>query len=188
MATPLSHTNKANSESKKRKAKPKPMTKVWQKIKDIIVYKVFHADDPPHRVALGFALGVFVAFTPTIPLQTGTFLLLAWLLKANKAAGIPPIMSTNVATAPPVYFFQYLLGCYILQINPEDVDFYAVLSKNEPFWEYLEKVWNFMLEIFWPLWTGSLVASSLLAIISYVVVRKAVIRYRYLKKLHHQQK
>ena len=46
-----------------------PIRKIIRQIEHFIVYRILHADDTPHRLALGIALGVFVAWTPTVGLQ-----------------------------------------------------------------------------------------------------------------------
>lgn len=44
-------------------------------------HNVLHADDPPHRLALGAAIGVFVAFMPAVGFQMMINFFLAWLLR-----------------------------------------------------------------------------------------------------------
>ena len=75
-----------------------------------IYHNVLHADDPPHRLALGAAIGVFVAFTPTVGLQMMLTVSLAWLLRANKVIGLPVVWISNPATLVPIYY-----SCYVVQ-------------------------------------------------------------------------
>ena len=64
------------------------MKLLWQKVKDFVVYGVLHADDTPHRIALGVAIGIFVTFTPTLGFQMILVAVIATLLRANKFVGL----------------------------------------------------------------------------------------------------
>ena len=49
---------------------------------------LLHLDDPPWRIALALALGVFISCTPLYGVQTVLALLLATLFRLNKAATV----------------------------------------------------------------------------------------------------
>ena len=83
-----------------------------------LYHNVLHADDPPHRLALGAAIGVFVMFTPTIGFQMLISVLIAWLLKANKAIGLPVVWISNPATFIPIFYPSYLVGRVLLGWEP----------------------------------------------------------------------
>ena len=68
----------------------------------------------PHYVALGMAVGVFVAVTPTIPFHTTIALAMAFALKASKPAAVIGVWFSNPLTIPPFYFGSYKLGMLIL--------------------------------------------------------------------------
>ena len=59
-----------------------------QQLRHFVYHSLLHADDPPRPLALGMALGMFVAFTPTFGIQMVLAGFLCWLLRANKAVGI----------------------------------------------------------------------------------------------------
>ena len=50
------------------------------------IRSLFRLNDTPHRLASAFALGVFIAFSPTIGLHTISCLLLAWVFRLSKLA------------------------------------------------------------------------------------------------------
>ena len=62
---------------------------VWKRMASFFVHRVLHVPDTPHRIALGVAIGIFVAWTPTIRFQMVLTVVLAWLLGANKSVGVP---------------------------------------------------------------------------------------------------
>ncbi len=69
----------------------------------------------PHYVALGMAIGVFVAITPTIPFHTILAIGLAFLLKASKPAAILGVWVSNPFTVVFLYFACYKAGHLFLE-------------------------------------------------------------------------
>ena len=49
-----------------------------------IIHRILNTKGSPHRIALGAAIGTFVAMTPTLGLQTILSTILALVLRANK--------------------------------------------------------------------------------------------------------
>ena len=66
----------------------------------------------PRAIAGGFALGVFIAFTPTIGFQILLVILLTTLFNLNRPAGILSVWITNAATMAPIYTFNYWIGSF----------------------------------------------------------------------------
>ena len=146
--------------------------------KRFIVHDILQADDSPHRLALGAAVGFFVAFTPTMPFQMLLTIGIAWLVGANKTVGLPVVWLTNPATFVPIYFPQYLLGSWIMGRSVQDVNFGTLINTEGDMFAYAGRVWDFTLEVFEPLWIGSLIVALTFAICSYCLTRQAIISYR----------
>jgi len=91
-----------------------PIRKTIKRFERFLVYRILHADDTPHRLALGIALGIFVAWTPTIGLQMVLVLLLASLVRANGRVGVPLVWISNPLTMVFIYYPNYLVGRYLL--------------------------------------------------------------------------
>lgn len=68
----------------------------------------------PHYVALGMAIGVFVALTPTIPLHMVIAIGLALVLRASKPAALIGVWFSNPLTIAPFYYGSYKLGMLML--------------------------------------------------------------------------
>ena len=79
-----------------------------------LMRSVLHADDPPDRLALGAAIGMFVAFTPTFGFQMALAVFIAWLLRANKTIGLPIVWISNPGTMALTYYGCYTVGCWLL--------------------------------------------------------------------------
>lgn len=66
-------------------------------------------------MAAGLVLGLFIAFTPTIPFQTLPAATAACLWKANLPATVIGVWVTNPLTALPIYLTANRLGRHLLQ-------------------------------------------------------------------------
>ena len=86
------------------------MSDIWRRTRRFLIVKVLHANDTPHRIALGIAIGVFIGLTPTVGLQMIIALALATALRANKVVCIPMVWITNPVTLVPIYLVCFRVG------------------------------------------------------------------------------
>lgn len=152
----------------------------WRRWYDFVVRSVLRLNDHPHRIALGLAVGVFVAFTPTIGLQMPICVALAWVLGANKVVGLPVVWISNPATFVPIYYPSYLLGCQIAKCPSVDRAWFASLSPapDDSTVDILGTLGSRFIDIALPLWIGCLAVATVLAIVTYVVSFFAIRMYR----------
>lgn len=154
------------------------------------LHSIFKTDDPPHRLALGVAIGVFVTFMPTIGFQMVMVVALAWLFGANKLAGLPVTWISNPATLVPIYYPAYRLGKWILGGPPVKMQWWKELAKPpDSALEAVRFYWGRMLEIIEPLTVGCLLIATPIAGVAYVLTYQAIDRYRAIRakrkaKLH----
>jgi len=160
-----------------------------KQIETFIVQRILHIDDTPHRLALGLAVGIFIAWTPTIGFQMVLVVLLATLCKANKVVGIPLVWISNPFTLPLVYYPNYLVGRYLLGLfnaqtttNYESQQIRDLMSNlhnmrfyEMPFWNELGRL---LLDIGMDLWLGCVVVGLFLGLIVYIVSYKFIVWYR----------
>ncbi len=64
--------------------------------------QVLHLQESPHRTALAFALGVFIAFSPTYGLHTVSAIFCAWAFRLNYAALLLGNFINNPWTTVPI--------------------------------------------------------------------------------------
>ncbi|MCF8070226.1 MAG: DUF2062 domain-containing protein [Desulfobacterales bacterium] len=76
----------------------------------VYIKKVKKLQGDPHYVAMGMAVGVFVAITPTIPLHTVIAIALAIVLKCSKPAAALGVWFSNPLTIPPLYYASLKAG------------------------------------------------------------------------------
>lgn len=157
-----------------------PFRRGWAKVKKWIIH-LLHLDDSAHRIALGVAIGMFVAVTPTWGIQMLLVVGLAWLCRANKVAGIPLVWVTNPATNVPIYSFCYIVGRALVG-GPglEEVkQALALISMGDLGWGALAKGWaNLMWHAAAPLWVGTCVVGAVCGAITYVIMYCLITFYR----------
>ena len=81
-----------------------PFRRMWRAIVSL------HGE--PEDIALGAAIGVFIAFTPTVGFQMILGAFVATVFRANRPAAMIPAWITNPVTIPPIYAFTYWLGSF----------------------------------------------------------------------------
>jgi uncharacterized protein (DUF2062 family) len=107
-----------------------------------------------------FAVGLFIAYLP-LPFQMLYAASLAIVVRVNLPLSVALVWITNPITIPPMFYFSYRLGAWLLRVEAIDLEFQMDLQ--------------FMLaeigEIWWPLMLGSLICGTALAAASYVTIR-----------------
>jgi hypothetical protein len=134
----------------------------------------------PHAIALGFAIGVFVALTPTVGIQMVLGATIAHIFRANRVVAAGLAWITNPLTIVPIYYFNYRVGLVFL---PGDE------SRGKAFIEALSDIsfldphsiatgFRLMAQEFagiaGVLWLGSLIVAVICGVISYPIVRRIV--------------
>ena len=135
------------------------------------IRSIFRLNDTPHKLASAFALGVFIAFSPTLGLHTITCLLLAWVFRLSKLVVITAAFINNPWTIVPMYGFCLWLGMKITgagRVMPH-------IAWNELSWTNAYLV---LKPYLWPFIAGTLLVGIIAALLSYGVVYWAVLRYR----------
>jgi uncharacterized protein (DUF2062 family) len=145
---------------------------------------IFQIKEPPHRIALSFAMGVFMGMSPLIGFHYIGGVLLAMLFRLNKLVAIIGISINNPWTIVPISTFCVWVGAKLLgikQVLPE-VDWGSIsLSSIVMQFTSLENLTNLIKEL-WPLlaafFAGSFLICTIAAIVSYFIMLELVSRYR----------
>ncbi len=83
----------------------------------IFVGELWRIDE--RAISGGIALGLFIAFTPTVPLQMLLTAAFAILLRVNLPAALAACWVTNPITAVPIYALSFSLGRTIVGGMPD---------------------------------------------------------------------
>ncbi len=139
---------------------------------DRLIRPILVLRDSPHSLALGLALGLWVALTPTVGIQMPIVVVIGTVIGANRLAGIAMCWISNPITFVPMYYGYYLLGLVILG---RDGKSYGQIEKEVSMtadlgnWELIK----YFFDVFGaPLWIGSLVIATVLAVPCYPLARR----------------
>lgn len=113
-----------------------------------------------HCVSRAVAIGLFWALIP-MPFQMLPAAICAIFCRANLPLSIGLVWLTNPLTMPPIFFFSYKVGTWIMQ-HP------TFIEENQSTWTWFSQ---HMHAIWQPLYLGSLVCASVLSISGYCLVR-----------------
>ncbi len=106
-------------------------------------------------VSTGFAIGIFIALTPTIGVQIPLIILAALFLRVNIPVAVAASWVTNPLTAPVIYSLQYKLGLW-LSGAPDANELGGFTGMLRIFFRYAI-----------PLWVGSLISATGSSIAAY---------------------
>jgi uncharacterized protein (DUF2062 family) len=113
-----------------------------------------------HSVSTAFAVGLFMAFMP-MPFQMLPAALLSIFLRGNLPISVALVWITNPVTMPPIYYFCYKVGTWVLGVPPKNVEFAIT-------WEWLSTT---LMSIWQPFLLGCLIVSAASALIGYLAMR-----------------
>ncbi len=134
----------------------------------------------PHSLALGFAIGMFVALTPTVGFQMMIGATIAHFMKANRVIAAALAWITNPFTIVPIYYFNYRVGLLFLPGDEEaGLKFIQTISQaklTDP--ETIGASLKLMAQELWGiagvLWLGSVLVGLVVALVSYPLVKRVV--------------
>ena len=132
--------------------------------------KLLQLDDTPESIALGAAVGMFIAWTPTVGIQMVVVILLALVIPMNRLAALIVIYISNPLTMIPMYYLEYLLGLQVLGDQGMNYDEFLVffneileIANRETFWT-ATKV--FLEQLGYPVLRALTVGGTLLGILT----------------------
>ncbi|HTY20451.1 MAG TPA: DUF2062 domain-containing protein [Geobacteraceae bacterium] len=127
-------------------------------------------DNHPGHIAAGFAVGVFISFTPFFGFHTAIALVAAFLFRLNKITCLTGSWVNTPMTVPPVLVISYKLGRFLLGRTPQELHI-----KHELSWQYalmlIDKHGG-------PLLLGTSLIGSATAILAYFFCYYLVVRFR----------
>jgi uncharacterized protein (DUF2062 family) len=82
---------------------------------------LLRAQDTPHRTALSFGIGVFIAFFPLLGIHTALALLVAFVFRLSRVPMLLGAFINNPWTLAPLYLAGTLLGCALLGVPTGDL-------------------------------------------------------------------
>jgi len=108
------------------------LLRIWQGLAKLW-YRLVTLKSSPRKIALGFAVGVFLSYTPTFGFQTVLALSVATLLRVNPIATVVGTYVTNFFTVGPIYLLCYQVGRFVLGMQSGNAD----MSQTDAGWSIL---------------------------------------------------
>ena len=123
------------------------------------IREALHLGETPQRTAVAFALGVFIAFTPTYGLHTASVVFLAWALRLNFPAILVGSLINNPWTVVPILGATMWTGFFLLDIRDVPDVSWSHLS--------ITSLYETVLPFILPFTLGALTLSILCALLAY---------------------
>jgi len=141
-------------------------------------------DDSAHSIALGTAIGMFIALTPTVGIQMLIVICFAFLTRPlfrfNQFAALITVYVSNPLTIVPIYWFDYKVGTYYVGGSMTQNDFARILE-FEGFSGWWETVKQLLLEVGSPLIIGSLIVATFFSLVTYPILLRLVMHFQKLE-------
>ncbi|QDU39168.1 hypothetical protein Mal4_35040 [Maioricimonas rarisocia] len=140
-----------------------------------LLHAVLTVDDSPHSIALGTAIGMAVAMTPTVGIQMIIVLIVAFLtcrlFSFSRVAALITVYVSNPFTVIPIYWFNYKVGTLFVHGTVTHEEFASLLH-----YEGLRAWWDSFCALFLrvgaPLLIGSAIVATLVGLITYPLMRR----------------
>ena len=187
--------------------------KGWRRGIDYYSHRIKRIPDTPHKIALGFAAGLFASFTPFFGLHLVLGALFAWIVRGNILAGIVATFTVNPITLPLIAGVSLWTGRNIFGLGTNShtpgalvqafvdgfVGMWQVVGSwagwgHAP-WSKLAVFWN---ELLFPYFIGGILPGLVFAAISYYLTAPLIVAYqkrrrakfleRARQKLHEKQR
>lgn len=128
-------------------------------------------NEPPHKLALALAVGVFIGFSPWFGLHILSCFLFAWLFRLNKVVVLTGNFVNNPWTVVPLYAFCLWFGTVITGSGT---------AVPEIAWKDLgfRDIFTVLLPYLWPFVAGTIVVGAAAGVVTYFVFLWAIKRYR----------
>ena len=125
-------------------------------------------DDTPEKIAISFAVGVYVSVSPFFGIHTIIILSIAFLFKLNKVAALIGSWVNLPWSVPVVFYIEYRIGKFLLndstsfELKPFSLQHYLSGSR----------------QAFFDILTGSVIFGGFVSIISYFLIKYLIRTYR----------
>jgi uncharacterized protein (DUF2062 family) len=101
---------------------------------------LLHVEDTPHRIALAFGIGIWIAFCPLLGVHTIMALAIAFAFRLSRVAILLGAYVNNPWTLAPLFLAGTVVGCVLMGVstdglaavdwNLEGTEFYAALLER----------------------------------------------------------
>jgi uncharacterized protein (DUF2062 family) len=134
------------------------------------VRQILHLHESPHRTALAFAVGAFIAFSPTYFFHTVTVVFCTWAFRLNFLALMAGALINNPWTLVPILSATFWTGFRLLGMPDVPPLRWEDLG--------LRSLYDQILPYAVPFFVGGFVLSVLAAVVAYPLAYVFIAQYR----------
>jgi uncharacterized protein (DUF2062 family) len=134
---------------------------------------VFKVHDTPHRTALAFGIGLWLAFSPLLGLHTVLALAIAFAFRLSRAAMLLGVYVNNPWTLAPMYLAGTSLGCMLLGVEADHLQEIDWKGSGREFYRGLLEAFRPYL---WPYVVGNTVLGVLSGAAGYWIMKRLLER------------
>ncbi len=132
--------------------------------------QVLHLQETPHRTALAFAIGVFIAFAPHYLFHTASAVLCAWLFRLNYLALLLGSLINNPWTLIPILAASLYTGLFLLgEPSAPSIEWHQLTMDN---------LFDMLTPYLIPFLVGACALAILGSTLAYPCMRWTITRYR----------
>ena len=136
---------------------------------------VLNLKETPHRTALAFAIGVFIAFAPHYFLHTASAVFCAWALRLNYVAILLGSLMNNPWTTIPILAASLYTGLFLLgESSAITIDWNTLTMDN---------LFEMLTPYLVPFFVGACALAFAGSLLAYPLMRWTITRYR--EATHH---
>ena len=148
----------------------------WKSLKEGVEH-ILKLDDPPNKVALGFAIGIFISFTPFLGLHLVLAAILSWIFRTRIRVAALATLFCNPWTMPFIYGSNLIVGNKLLNGTSSINIRYLLnmvnrLGKDLLTLDYraIKFFFHEFMYVAKPFALGTIIMGTLSALISYIIV------------------
>ncbi|WP_208435200.1 DUF2062 domain-containing protein [Bartonella phoceensis] len=147
-----------------------------------ICKRILRISATPHKVALGFAIGIFLACSPLFGMHIFLAIFFSWLLRANFAASIIGTIFSNPLTFLLIVMADYKVGYFCLSLfsNVNEISlsqiralFNGLTLSNASL--LFKGAWDSIMR---PMILGGTLLGFIFGGLSYIGVYRAIVRFQ----------
>jgi uncharacterized protein len=136
---------------------------------------LLHVEDTPHRIALAFGLGVWIAFCPLLGVHTLMALGIAFAFRLSRVAILLGAYINNPWTLAPLYLAGTVVGCALMGVSTDGLSAVDWSRKGTEFYRHLMVS---LRPYLWPFVLGNTVLGVAGGLAGYWLLRRLLERRR----------
>ncbi len=140
--------------------------------------------DPPAKIALGAALGIFIGLMPIMGIQMAVVAVVALPFRANLKAALAGVWITNPVTVLPIYYMDYRFGLLFTSSEPVGWERFRAIIDEAANWQWsemlesIQRILHLGADMLIPLFVGGTMLGVIFAVPTYVITLRFVWRHR----------